>query len=174
MAYKKTNFTNIPRSWTAAHTVFKVNITQGSLWERLFLLCCLPRVLHRGSDPRAEPSPSLIPRTAARGTAGDLGLACPPGKHKYALSEGMWTDTVGFFLVFGCPSSSCFCSAANKGKLSSSGSQAPPLLPVQGHCHSILQTPPSPLPKTSLSFYICPFTSQHRVQTWDECLENIK
>lgn len=111
--------------------------------------------------------------------------ACPPGKYKYAPTKRNF-DRHCFFLEFGCPSSSYFCSAANKPKLSSTESKAPSLLPVQGHStalprskcllHSVgtefaepLQfhprnypSPPPP-PKTSLTFYVCPFISHHRV-----------
>lgn len=153
----------------------------------------LPRVLHRGSHRRAEPHPSLIPRTPAGRTSGDL-ETFPPGKYQYAPQKGNF-DSHWIFLEFGCPSCSYFCSTANKQKLSSIESKAPSLLPAQGHSsalpgsesllhsvghslqshfNSILETTPSPPPTPQnqpyllrLSFNLTPPS----VQTCDKCLE---
>lgn len=141
-----------------------------------------PRALHRGSNPKTEPPPE--------DTKQERFQVCPPGKYKYAPTRESSQTLVFFFLVFGCPSCSWFCSADNKWKLSSTESKAPSFLPAHGHCpahprskcllHSVghnlkshprncpLSTPQNQPYLLHLSFYL----TIQRVQACDECLEN--
>lgn len=131
-----------------------------------------PRALHRGSNPKTEPPP---PRTPSR------------RDFRFAHQENINMPQQGnlhrhwffFFWCLGVQAAPGFVLltinenwAAQKVKLHLSClpmvtallTQDPSVCCTQWDTiwKAILETAPSPPPKTNLTFYICPFTSQYR------------
>lgn len=193
---KKTNFTNISRSWTAAHTVFKVNITlhhTGLAVGEAFPTAVLPS---KGSPWWIqEPFPSPIPRTAAGGTPGDLETGLPTRKTEMCPQWGNLDRHWGFSWCLGVQAAPifvllpinehwaaqtvkfclyCLCRVTpllfqDPGPTALSGTQiSEPLWPHPRNSPLSTPHPPNQPYLLHLSFHLTTLS----VQTGDQCLEN--